>query len=68
MDLHDGTSHLVPRFNSMVAFLVPRLHQVQELAAGAPPRFSVFGWFSDDRPYPPPAELVKMPWLSTLEL
>ena len=73
MDLHhakDGltasASALVPRFNSMVAFLVPRLHQVEELAAGAPPRFSVFGWFSDDRPYPPANELRRMPWLSTL--
>lgn len=67
-DTKDTTSvHLAPRFNSMVAFLVPRLHQVQELAAGAPPRFSVFGWFSDDRPYPPLDDLAKMPWLSTLE-
>lgn len=54
VDLHGpGERVVVPRFNSLVAFLVPRVHEVQELVAGCPPRFTVFGWFSDDAPYPP---------------
>eukprot|EP00931_Biecheleriopsis_adriatica_P090279 TRINITY_DN64295_c0_g1_i1.p1 TRINITY_DN64295_c0_g1~~TRINITY_DN64295_c0_g1_i1.p1 ORF type:complete len:351 (+),score=78.11 TRINITY_DN64295_c0_g1_i1:30-1082(+) len=68
MDLHGQEPRcLVPRFNSLVAFLVPRVHQVEELAAGCPPRFSLFGWFSEDQAYPAVGELRKMPWLSTLE-
>ncbi|CAJ1337778.1 unnamed protein product [Effrenium voratum] len=68
LDLHSSEAKcLVPRFNSAVAFLVPRVHQVQDLAKGCPPRFSVFGWFSDDKGYPTKAELGQMPWLSTCE-
>jgi len=68
MDLHDQEpKFLVPRFNSLVAFLVPRVHQVEELADGCPPRFTLFGWFSEDKGYPSLQELEKMPWLSTSE-
>jgi len=34
----------VPEFNSIVAFYVPRTHEVTPLAV-ARPRYSVFGWF-----------------------
>ncbi|CAK9044503.1 unnamed protein product [Durusdinium trenchii] len=65
VDMHEDKQYF-PRFNSMVAFLVPRLHQVQELAPGSPPRFSLFGWFSDEKPYPTSEELARMPCFSTL--
>ena len=65
MDLHQDR-FFYPRFNSMVAFLVPRLHQVQELMPGSPSRFSIFGWFSDEKQYPSAEELAKMPCFSTL--
>merc|ERR1712203_281093 len=54
-DLHvqEQPEVIVPTFNSLVAFLVPRVHEVEELAADCPPRLSVFGWFSDDQPYLP---------------
>lgn len=54
-DLHhpDCCRSLVPKFNSMVAFIVPRVHEVEALAQGCPPRYSIFGWFSDDSSYPP---------------
>lgn len=42
---------VVPQFNSLIAFLVPRNHQVTMMSDNAPPRFSIFGWFSDDIPY-----------------
>ena len=67
MDMHGDGQQYFPRFNSMIAFLVPRVHQVQELAPGAPPRFSLFGWFSDEKPYPTAEELSQMPCFSTLE-
>ena len=34
----------VPEFNSVVAFRVPRYHQVTQLNTSQP-RYSVFGWF-----------------------
>lgn len=34
----------VPQFNSVVAFRVPRYHQVTPVSSGQP-RYSVFGWF-----------------------
>eukprot|EP00439_Symbiodinium_sp_Y106_P017342 s4628_g2.t1 len=67
LDLHGETKQLLPRFNSLVAFLVPRVHQVEELAAGCPPRFSIFGWFSDTAPYPNEEGVAKRPWLSTMD-
>eukprot|EP00435_Cladocopium_sp_Y103_P011430 s1457_g3.t1 len=42
---------VVPEFNSLIAFLVPREHWVSEMAPGAPPRFSLFGWLHDLEPY-----------------
>lgn len=35
---------LIPRFNSAIAFRVPRYHEVTPLAAPRP-RYSLFGWF-----------------------
>ncbi|KAK3266960.1 hypothetical protein CYMTET_24449 [Cymbomonas tetramitiformis] len=43
VDLELGLEH-VPAFNSLVAFRVPRLHQVTELYTSRD-RFSMFGWF-----------------------
>lgn len=42
---------VVPEFNSLIAFLVPREHWVSEMAEKAPPRFSLFGWLHDLEPY-----------------
>lgn len=42
---------VVPEFNSLIAFLVPREHWVSEMAPGAPARFSLFGWLHDLEPY-----------------
>mmetsp|Transcript_26367 Transcript_26367/g.84485 ORF Transcript_26367/g.84485 Transcript_26367/m.84485 type:complete len:283 (-) Transcript_26367:693-1541(-) len=44
----------VPEFNSIVAFYVPRTHEVTPLAV-ARPRYSVFGWFLS------PEDLYKRP-------
>lgn len=46
IDLCTGKRYL-PEFNSLVAFLVPRFHQVSQVKRrlGRDPRFSVFGWF-----------------------
>lgn len=35
----------VPRFNTLVAFRVPLLHQVTPILTTTHERFSVFGWF-----------------------
>ena len=41
-----GRAAVVPRFNTLVAFRVPRWHAVERVAAGArAPRLSLFGWF-----------------------
>ena len=41
-----GRAVLVPRFNTLCAFRVPRWHSVEPVAAGAPrARMSIFGWF-----------------------
>jgi len=50
-NLKDGPRVIVPEFNSMVCFLVPREHQVSQVAEGAPTRYSIFGWFHDEVPY-----------------
>ena len=34
----------VPEFNSLIAFNVPRFHEVQALTTDRP-RYSIFGWF-----------------------
>jgi hypothetical protein len=46
VDLVDGKRYL-PVFNSMVAFMVPRLHEVTKVRErqGREPRRSIFGWF-----------------------
>ena len=43
VDLEDGARQYVPQWNSVVAFRVPRYHQVTALATDRP-RYSVFGW------------------------
>lgn len=43
VDLETGVAH-VPRFNTLVAFAVPRLHEVSRVTTDRR-RFSVFGWF-----------------------
>jgi len=47
-----GPRTIVPQFNSLVAFLVPREHWVTEVAPGAPLRYTIFGWLHDSLPYP----------------
>eukprot|EP00929_Paragymnodinium_shiwhaense_P043717 TRINITY_DN22463_c0_g1_i6.p1 TRINITY_DN22463_c0_g1~~TRINITY_DN22463_c0_g1_i6.p1 ORF type:complete len:433 (-),score=98.82 TRINITY_DN22463_c0_g1_i6:274-1572(-) len=42
---------IVPKFNSIVAFSVPRQHRVTKMASKAPLRLTLFGWFSDGKPY-----------------
>ncbi|KDD73671.1 hypothetical protein H632_c1942p0 [Helicosporidium sp. ATCC 50920] len=36
---------VVPAFNTAVLFRVPHLHEVTAMTSGAPPRYSIFGWF-----------------------
>jgi hypothetical protein len=43
VDLQERNEH-VPLFNSLVAFRVPRMHEVTPLNTDRP-RFSIFGWF-----------------------
>ena len=38
-------THIVPKFNRLVLFEVPRLHRVTAVRPNAPPRLSVFGWW-----------------------
>jgi len=52
-NLKDGQQVIVPRFNSLIAFLVPREHLVTEMKEDAPYRYTIFGWLSDREPYPP---------------
>lgn len=44
---------VVPEFNSLVAFLVPREHWVTEVQSGSPLRYTIFGWFHDKEQYLP---------------
>eukprot|EP00814_Leptocylindrus_danicus_P014891 CAMPEP_0116008584 /NCGR_PEP_ID=MMETSP0321-20121206/2940_1 /TAXON_ID=163516 /ORGANISM="Leptocylindrus danicus var. danicus, Strain B650" /LENGTH=199 /DNA_ID=CAMNT_0003477415 /DNA_START=252 /DNA_END=848 /DNA_ORIENTATION=- len=51
IDLHDGKrKQYVPKFNSLVAFEVPRFHEVTAVLprVGRDPRYSVFGWFLEE--------------------
>ncbi len=41
----DAGNEYVPEFNSLVAFKVPRYHQVTAVASSERPRYSIFGWF-----------------------
>ena len=43
-DLQTGERH-VPTFNTLIAFKIPRLHQVTKVVSETKVRFSVFGWF-----------------------
>lgn len=43
VDIEGGRTY-VPEFNSLVAFRIPRYHQVTKVLVNRP-RFSVFGWF-----------------------
>lgn len=44
VDLHQGRrKEYVPKFNSLVAFTVPRLHSVKPVTTSRP-RHSIFGW------------------------
>ena len=43
MDLSRGDTH-TPIFNSLVAFLVPRLHEVDMMKTDRN-RITIFGWF-----------------------
>mmetsp|Transcript_2713 Transcript_2713/g.3657 ORF Transcript_2713/g.3657 Transcript_2713/m.3657 type:complete len:112 (+) Transcript_2713:332-667(+) len=46
IDLQSGT-HYTPQFNSLIAFMVPRFHEVTAVRSrkGRDPRYSIFGWF-----------------------
>jgi hypothetical protein len=44
---------IVPEFNSLVMFLVPRDHEVTEMYPGSPARYTMFGWLCDDEAYSP---------------
>lgn len=48
-----GPRVIVPLFNSLVLFTVPREHCVTEVAKDAPMRYTLFGWFNDLEAYPP---------------
>lgn len=45
VDLDAGMAKFVPEFNSMVAFIVPRWHQVEAVKTSSKARLSIFGWF-----------------------
>jgi Rps23 Pro-64 3,4-dihydroxylase Tpa1-like proline 4-hydroxylase len=46
VDLEEGEAkRVLPEFNSLVAFRVPRWHAVEPIEEGAPRRLSLFGWF-----------------------
>jgi len=51
-NLQKGPQQIVPKFNSLVCFLVPREHWVTEVQPIAPLRYTIFGWLSDAVPYP----------------
>jgi Rps23 Pro-64 3,4-dihydroxylase Tpa1-like proline 4-hydroxylase len=44
LDLQDNKEY-VPEFNSVVAFKVPRFHEVKPVLSPTAQRFSIFGWF-----------------------
>lgn len=47
-----GDETYVPEFNSLVAFRVPRMHEVTPCTPLATRRFSIFGWFLSPDEYP----------------
>ncbi len=59
-----GPLRIVPRFNTMVAFRVPRMHEVTAVV-GDRARYSIFGWFlSEGKLYelekPPPGDAGRL--------
>lgn len=52
-NLKSGPRVVVPQFNNLVLFNVPREHWVTEMQPGAPLRYTIFGWLCDLEPYPP---------------
>lgn len=51
VDLHgEKQNRYVPKFNSLVAFEVPRFHEVTAVLPreGRDPRYSIFGWFLEE--------------------
>ncbi|CAJ1368540.1 unnamed protein product [Effrenium voratum] len=57
-----GPQAIVPEYNSLIAFLVPREHWVSEMKSGAPARYTLFGWLHDREPYGD--ELQPLGWAS----
>lgn len=50
VDMFGGNSdNLVPEFNSLVCFVVPRMHAVSRVVSPKQ-RLSIFGWFLKDAP------------------
>ena len=47
-----GDQTFTPEFNSLVAFRVPRMHEVTACTHPARNRFSIFGWFLSPDEYP----------------
>ena len=39
------TFRYVPEYNSLIAFTIPRYHEVCAVASPNRPRYSIFGWF-----------------------
>jgi len=44
IDIDADSKKYVPEFNSLIAFTVPRWHQVEVMQTDRP-RYSIFGWF-----------------------
>ena len=44
VDIDNDSKKYVPEFNSLIAFTVPRWHQVEVMLTHRP-RYSIFGWF-----------------------
>ncbi len=44
IDIDADSKKYVPEFNSLIAFTVPRWHQVEIMQTDRP-RYSIFGWF-----------------------
>ena len=51
IDLHGKKGkRYIPKFNSIVAFEIPRFHEVTRVIdrSGRDPRYSIFGWFLEE--------------------
>ena len=47
VDCPTGTRY-VPEFNSLIAFRIPRFHEVEAVKANRP-RYSIFGWLLSEK-------------------